>query len=158
YPQILSGDDEWGAPIPWAAISGMTGLPRSNDELLAVWDSYFSEGRIFTIDASRQPAVITASQAITGTTSSLGAEGIAVAPDGTRWIASEGNASDSVPNLLLQVDAAGVVMNEVSLPDEILLCRADSTTRGTLGSGFEGVAVASGHKGKYTLLAAQQRG
>ncbi len=158
YPHILSGDDEWGKPIAWSALSGMTAVPGSNDELLAVWDSYYSESRIMTIDASSKPAVITSAQAITGASGALDPEGIAVAPDGTRWIASEGNASGSKPNLLLQVDAYGEVLAEVSLPDEIAVCRADSTTTGTLGSGFEGVAVRRKPGGGYLLLAVQQRG
>ena len=48
-------------------------------------------------------------------------------------------------------------MREVGLPDEILACRAASTSRNTLGSGFEGVAVLRGWRG-YKLLVAQQRG
>lgn len=131
---------------------------RGNSELLAVWDSYYSEGRIFTIDASKKPAQITAELPIIGNSVALDPEGIAAAPDRTYWVASEGNASDSRPNTLFQIDPeTGVVIREVGLPEEILNCRAASTSRTTLGSGFEGVAVLRTWRG-YKLLVAQQRG
>ncbi len=157
YPQILS-DDQSGSPLPWSALSGMVALPGRRDTLLAVWDSYYSESRIFTIDVSRKPAVITESLKIQGGSGNYDPEGIAVAPDGTLWIASEGNASDSRPNRLLQVDAStGQVMQEIGLPPEILACRGASDSRGTLGSGFEGVSVRPNADG-YRLFVAQQRG
>jgi len=157
YPQITS-DDVNGSPIPWSALSGMVAVPGQHDALLAVWDSYYSESNIFRIDASTKPAVITESLTIQGGTGNYDPEGIAIAPDHTLWIASEGNASDSRPNLLLQTDLAGNVIKEVGLPQAILACRAASTARGTLGSGFEGVAVQLGKGGAYKLLVAQQRG
>jgi hypothetical protein len=87
-------------------------------------------------------------------------EGIALAPDGTTWIASEGNATDSRPNRLLQLDANANVIAEIGLPADILACRKASTKRGTLGSGFEGLAVlpAVAGGGGYRLIVAQQRG
>ncbi len=157
YPQILSDDSE-GTPIPWSALSGMTSAPGHPHSLLAVWDSYYSESRIFRIDVSEKPAVITESLALTGGKGNYDPEGIAIAPDDTLWIASEGNASDSRPNRLLQVGFDGEVMKEVGLPAEILACRKASNSRGTLGSGFEGVAVLRGRGHGYRLLVAQQRG
>ena len=157
YPEILSGDSG-GMPIAWSALSGMVAAPDQPDTLLAVWDSYFSESRIFRIDVSAAPALITDALTIQGGRGNFDPEGIAVAPDLTMWIASEGNASDSRPNLLLQLDALGNVLAEVGLPPEILACRAASTNRGTLGSGFEGVAVVPDGPGTYKLFVAQQRG
>jgi len=156
YPQILS-DDWHGTPIPWSALSGMVALPGPSENLLAVWDSYYSESMIFRIDASNKPAVITKAMPIVGGTGNYDPEGIALAPDHTIWVASEGNANDSRPNRLLQLDYQGNVIKEVGLPDEILSCRAASSATGTLGSGFEGVAVRQFGK-KYKLLVAQQRG
>lgn len=83
----------------------------------------------------------------------LDAEGVVHLPDGTFWIASEGNASDSRPNRLLHVAADGRVLDEVGLPAEVLACRAATAARSTLGSGFEGVAHRDGF-----LCVAQQRG
>jgi hypothetical protein len=157
YPQIVS-DNVNGSPIPWSALSGMVAVPDAPDTLLAVWDSYYSQSNIFRINVSTKPAVITESLTIRGGTGNYDPEGIASAPDHTLWIASEGNASDSRPNLLLQIDLAGNVTKEVGLPQEILDCRAASTRRGTLGSGFEGVAVLPDNSGGYKLLVAQQRG
>lgn len=156
YPQMISADDLTGKPIGWSALSGLTALPKSNRTLLAVWDSYYSESRIFTIDVARMPALITGAVTLTGGSGGYDPEGISVAPDGTIWIASEGNAS-SRRNLLLQVNASGQVLREVGLPPEIEACRAASTSRGTLGAGFEGVAVVPGGSG-YLLYVAQQRG
>lgn len=157
YPQIVS-DDVKGSPIPWSALSGMVAVPGQPDTLLAVWDSYYSQSNIFRIDVSEKPAVITESLTIRGGTGNYDPEGIAIAPDRTLWLASEGDATDSRPNLLLQVDFSGHVIKEVGLPAEILACRAASTRRGTLGSGFEGVAILPGSGSSYKLLVAQQRG
>jgi hypothetical protein len=157
YPQIVS-DDVNGSPIPWSALSGMVAVPGQPNTLLAVWDSYYGQSNIFRIDVSEKPAVITESLTIRGGTGNYDPEGIAIAPDHTLWIASESNASDSRPNRLLQVDLTGNVIKEVGLPQEILDCRAASTRRGTLGSGFEGVAVLPDNSGGYHLLVAQQRG
>jgi DNA-binding beta-propeller fold protein YncE len=157
YPQLMSTDDASGRPIPWSAMSGMTAVPGRRDQLLAVWDSFYSDSRIFTIDVAAKPALVTNAITIEGGSGGYDPEGIAVAPDRTLWIASEGNASGSVPNLLIQTDESGVVLQEIGLPAEIEACRAASTNRGTLGSGFEGVAVAR-TPGGYVLVVAQQRG
>jgi hypothetical protein len=160
YPQILS-DRKGRAPIAWSALSGMTSVPGRPDTLLAVWDSYYSSSNIFKIDVSERPAAITDVLTLTGGAhnGSYDPEGIAIAPNDTIWIASEGNASDSVPNLLLRVDRHGAVLEEIGLPAEILACRAASTKRGTLGSGFEGVALLRAAGGaSYRLVVAQQRG
>jgi hypothetical protein len=160
YPQILSADRGDGSPIPWSAMSGMTAIPGSSKELLAVWDSFYSQSKVFTLDVSEDPARVTAELDIQGGTGDFDPEGIAVAPDGSYWIASEGNASGTRPNRLLKVDpATGTVLAEIGLPQEIEACRAASTNRGTLGSGFEGVAVMPEPRGDgYRLLVAQQRG
>ena len=170
YPQILSADKD-GSPIPWSALSGMVGVPWQPHTLLAIWDQAFSVSNIFRIDVSERPAVITDALTITGGSFDYDPEGIAIAPDGTLWVASEGNASDSRPNTLVQINAAiGAVMNEVGLPANVLQCRADEAAKanssvppppngsGTLGSGFEGVGVLPTNGGHYLLYVAQQRG
>jgi uncharacterized protein YjiK len=156
YPQIVSANNAAGAPIGWSALSGLVAVPGHDDRLLAVWDSYYSEGRIFTVDASRKPAVIVREQPIRGGSGNYDNEGIAIAPDGTYWIASEGNAG-ARRNRLLQTDTLGNVIAEIGLPAEIEACRAATTNRGTLGSGFEGVTVVRKGRG-YLLAIAQQRG
>jgi hypothetical protein len=86
------------------------------------------------------------------------------------WVATEGDASDAIRNRLLQIDpATGNVLAEVQLPADILACRAAEFAKsltpgpppngsGTLGSGFEGVAVLSTGGDGYRLFVAQQRG
>jgi hypothetical protein len=164
YPQILAEVVE-GKPIGWSALSGMTAI--DDKSLLAVWDSYYSESRIFTIDVSQTPALITNAVTIQGGSGDLDPEGITIAPDGSYWIASEGNASGERPNLLVQTDLLGNVLKEVTLPKRIEKCRAKSASTGTLGSGFEGLAAVEGplpgerrtHKrSSYYLVVAQQRG
>ncbi|MFH0343783.1 MAG: esterase-like activity of phytase family protein [Chromatiales bacterium] len=159
YPQILSDESE-GSAIPWSALSGMVAIPWKHDSLLAVWDEFYSQSNIFRIDVSERPAVITDSLTIQGGSGDYDPEGIAIAPDKTLWIASEGNADDSRPNLLLKTDFNGNVIEEIGLPPEVIACRAASTRRGTLGSGFEGVAVlrAPARHSHYRLVVAQQRG
>jgi DNA-binding beta-propeller fold protein YncE len=156
YPQIVSANDAAGSPIGWSALSGLVAVPGRDDRLLAVWDSYYSEGRIFTVDASKKPAVIVQEQPIRGGSGNYDNEGIAIAPDGTYWIASEGNAG-ARRNRLLQTDTLGNVIAEIALPAEIEACRAATTNRGTLGSGFEGVTVVPQGR-DYLLAIAQQRG
>ena len=156
YPQILSADNG-GSPIPWSALSGMTAVPGQRDTLLGVWDSYYGNSRIFRIDVSDRPAVITDAVTIEGNAAALDPEGITIAPDQTMWVASEGTANDSRRNLLVQVDADGNVLREVGLPAAIIACRAATAKRGTLGSGFEGVAAIRAGA-SYKLLVAQQRG
>jgi hypothetical protein len=68
-------------------------------------------------------------------------EGIAIAPDDTLWIASEGNATDTRPNLLLQVGFDGEVMKEVGLPADYDLRPRLARTRGWITDKPEGVAV-----------------
>ncbi len=158
YPEIQSGNDANGLPIPWSALSGMVAVPGKRAELLAVQDSFYAESNIFRIDTSKKPALITEATTIQGGSGNYDPEGIAVAPDGTYWIASEGNRSGSRPNRLLQVTPEGTLISEIGLPAEIEACRAASANTSTLGSGFEGIAVKRGRWGAYKLLVAQQRG
>ena len=143
YPQIVSGDDANGLPIPWVANSGMVADPVDPDVLYAVSDSILAEARIYRIDASSEPAVITDVTVVTDPNGDvrrdLDLEGIAFASEGGFWLASEGrNRDPGRPNALVRVDAAGVVQEEAELPAELL---ADGWTN----SGFEGVAVDGGY-------------
>lgn len=156
YPQLISNGDADGNPIPWSAMSGMSSMPGRGKDLLAVWDSFYADSYIFRIDPSATPARIVERTQIVGGTGNYDPEGITVAPDGSYWIASEGNAG-SRPNRLLQTDEQGNLLQEITLPAEIEACRAASTATATLGSGFEGVAAIGGRR-NYHLLVAQQRG
>ncbi len=163
YPQILS-DEDGGSPIPWSALSGMVGVPGRPNSLLAVWDAAYAESNILRIDVSDKPAVVTDSLTINpgrsapATTTRKGSPLRQTRP---LWVASEGNASDTIPNRLLKLDSNGNVLAEIGLPANIIACRAATTgtvPRRTLGSGFEGVTVLPGPGNSYRLAVAQQRG
>jgi hypothetical protein len=170
YPQLSSKRDVFGKPIGFSAMSGM--VAGRGNKLLAVWDSFYSESQIFEIrTAGKSGAVVTSATTIVGGSGNYDPEGIAIAPDGTYWIASEGNRSGTRLNRLIQTDTYGNVLAEVFLPAEIENCRAaERAAEGNIGShsaGFEGVAVLKTvrrGKGKrrgkdgYKLLVAQQRG
>jgi len=161
YPQIVS-DAVDGKPIPWSALSGMDALP--DGDLVAVWDSFYAESRLFRIDPSRTPAVITESRLIVGGSGDFDPEGVALAPDRTLWVASEGNRTDTRRNRLIQVEPlTGAVLGEFFLPADIEACRQaerDLGESGNIGShnaGFEGIAILPDGDA-YELLVAQQRG
>ena len=159
YPTVVSADAGPAAtPIPWGAFSGLSYVPGRPNELYAVSDSFYSaDPRVFTIDVTSRPGRITGSLPVTGGTGNYDLEGVAVAPDGSIWAASEGNASDSRPNRLLHLDASGAVVAEVGLPAEVIACRAATAARDSLGSGFEGLTVVP-VGASYKVLVAQQRG
>ncbi|MGD8416970.1 MAG: esterase-like activity of phytase family protein [Pseudomonadales bacterium] len=148
YPMIESGPDDAGLPIGWVALSGMAGDPWDADTVYAVSDSFLADGFIYSIDVSRKPALIYDRLKVSGASVNLDLEGIAVGPDGSFWLASEGNAS-SRPNVVLKVDpATGMVMNEFQLPPGLEV--------NARSNGFEGVAV-TGEPGAETVYVAVQR-
>ncbi|RNL61680.1 esterase-like activity of phytase family protein [Zhongshania marina] len=162
YPTIVSNDRVDGSPISWSALSGLSADPSNSDLIYAVDDSYYKQNRIFTIDVSEQPAVITKETRITDGNGVLAAlpagvlppsainadqtvnidpEGVAKLADGSFWIASEGAGSaidgpvDSM-NVLVKTDANGLVTQAVTLPDAVNAIQRNN--------GFEGVAEYQG--------------
>lgn len=158
YPFVESANDKNGLPIPWAALSGLAGDPRSPHTIWAVSDSVLAQAYLYKVDVGRHPARITQRIAVGGVGVSDQAkgdydvEGVAARPEGGFWLASEGrtNAGSSRPNQLLRVDAAGNVLESVALPPA-LVAKATS-------SGFEGVTVTgSAAKGDEKVWAVIQR-
>ncbi len=167
YPQIASVDEAAGTPIPWSALSGMTEIPGEFRTVQAVWDSFYTPTRVFTIDVTQRPAIITDALTVErpSTSAYYDPEGLAYAPDGSLWIASEGNANDTRPNRLVKVNpATGAVDAEVGLPAEVVACRAAELAKpapngaGSLGSGFEGIDIQPRPGGDYLIFVPQQRG
>lgn len=148
YPMIVSGDDSNGLPIPWVALSGLVGDPTDAHILYAVSDAFLAEGFIYKIDASRQPAAIVERLQITGASATLDPESIAIGPDGHFWVGSEGNDS-SRPNLVLKIDSStGAVLNEITLPADLVDMRR--------GNGIEGIAVTGTAGAEFVYVAIQR--
>lgn len=154
YPTLVSADDAEGRPIAWGALSGLAGDPATPGRLFGVTDSFYATARILTIDATRKPAVITAATTVTRDgkpVAGLDIEGIATAPGGGFWIASEGNPErekDKTQSSLVRVDADGKVVRMVELPASL----AAEATR----FGFEGVAVTGSGASEIVWVAVQR--
>lgn len=146
YPMIESVAVN-GAPIPWVALSGMVGDIKDPHTVYAVSDSFLAEGFIYRINVNSKPAKIVDRIQVNGASASLDLEGIAMGPDGSFWLGSEGN-SGSRPNLVLKVAADGSVLNEIELPAELVDERRSN--------GIEGIAV-TGTAGAEVVYVAIQR-
>jgi len=174
YPSIYSANESIGGaptPIPWGALSGLTEVPDQPGRLQAVSDSFYTPTTIFSIDTTTTPAVMTRALTVgspcTTAAGCFDPEGLAYAPNGDLWIASEGNATDTRPNRLIQVNPeTGEVVRTVGLPSSVLACRALERVKtpeleratGSHGSGFEGLDIVATPSGGYLIYAAQQRG
>lgn len=146
YPSIVSIRDGDGLPIGWGALSGLAADPAKPGMLYAVNDSFYSgQPTIFTIDASKKPAVITAALPVTRNGSPaqlLDMEGIAADGEGGFWLASEGRGDQMIPHGILHVNDKGEIDQSIGLPDELL--------RGATRFGFEGITVTG--SGDDTML------
>ncbi len=151
---LVSGNDANGLPLPWNAMSGLTADLTDANTLYGVSDSILAEAGIHTIDVSSVPAVITRRVLVTDAAGAvrndLDLEGIAAAPEGGFWLASEGRvtAGSSRPNVILKVDANGVVQSEVPLPAALVA--------GAGNDGLEGVAVTGVGTTQYVYVAIQR--
>jgi hypothetical protein len=132
YPTLTSAGA--GSLIGWGAISGM--VAGEGRTIYAVNDSFYGyQPTIFTIDASAQPARITAALPITrrngDIAQKLDVEGITLDGEGGFWLAAEGRSDRLIPHALYHVDAEGVIRQEIALPEALL----DQEIR----FGFEGI-------------------
>ena len=135
YPTIQSADD-MGAPIAFAALSGLAAHPEDATTLFAVSDSFLTEAAIYRVDASEMPATITDRLVVSQEGSpveNLDLEGVAVATDGGFWLASEGHPDRDRPNQIIKTDAMGNVEEMIALPEELI--------GGWVRFGLEGVTV-----------------
>jgi hypothetical protein len=124
YPFIRSNDRMDGTPIPWGALSGLAASKSEARTLYSVEDSFYRKSRMFVIDASTTPAVLTQEFRILDSNNVLGSvptdstftaaklaalinadktvnldlEGIAVAKDGGFWLVSEGSGTVGEPS------------------------------------------------------------
>ncbi len=168
YPEVVSDG------IGWSAMSGMVADESDPDIAYAVWDSFYAESKVFTLDVSSTPARVIAERPILKDGAPVGydPEGIAHDGQGGFWIASEGaipNSLNATPNLLIHLDADLNVIEEITLPAAITACRAAMVQQAAdaadtsspehararnLRFGFEGVTVDD----EGLVHVAQQRG
>lgn len=156
YPDLVSADDAHGRPLPWSALGALAAVPDKGDRILGAADSAYAPAYLVAIDAGERPAVVTERIELSGGRPAYDLEGVAIAPDGSRWLASEGEAPGGLANELLRISPDGEVRDAVELPPSVQRCRAETErSKGSLDNGFEGVAVDTGDAG-YSLLVAQQ--
>lgn len=146
YPMITSeGSDPL---IGWGALSGLTADPATPGKLYAVSDSIYGMApAIYTIDATQTPARITEKLVVNrfgDAAQKLDIEGIAPDGKGGFWLASEGRSDRLIPHAIYQVDAKGMIRQEIALPPEVLAHE--------IRFGFEGITVA----GDWLWMAVQR--
>ncbi|MCJ1675247.1 esterase-like activity of phytase family protein [Rathayibacter sp. VKM Ac-2929] len=147
FPTIASADVD-DSPLPWGALSGLSGDPASADRLYAVSDSAYAPSTIHSVDTSVVPALIDSTLTVTeaGEPAALDLEGIAAREDGGFWAVTEGATGPE--NALLRLDASAAVLERIALPAEL----GDA-----LGSqGFEGVTIEAGADGEIVWTALQR--
>jgi Esterase-like activity of phytase len=145
YPTILSANRANGQPIPWGALSGLAPDLQDATKAYTIYDSFYQKSRIFTLNVSNHPAVITSETELHSATGTFNfdLEGIATRANNTGfWLVSEGaqncNPVGACPanrtfNLLIQAAADGNVLQQIQLPAAV-----NDRQR---SNGFEGVAV-----------------
>jgi hypothetical protein len=154
YPTIQSALVSKGngtvVPIGWAALSGLAPSLHDANILYTVPDNAIAESRIYTVNVSKTPALITEELVLkkNGSPVVYDLEGIATLVDGGFWLASEGNPEKDSPNMIVKVDANGTVLKEIKLPD--------SVRKGAVKWGFEGITV-SKRDDKEKIYVAFQR-
>ncbi|GAB3765642.1 esterase-like activity of phytase family protein [Microlunatus parietis] len=130
FPTIHSTGDR---PIPWGALGALSPDVDDPSRLYTVTDAAYEPTRILGIDAAATPAVIDSERVITknGAPYPVDAEGIAQRPDGSFWIAAEGETGPE--NALIKISADGAVQEEIRLPEDV--------AAKVKSQGFEGVAA-----------------
>jgi alkaline phosphatase len=152
YPMIASGLQDDGMPLGWGALSGLAADPTEAGKLYAVSDSvYRSAPAIFTIDATKTPAMIISKTIVTrdgDAAQKLDIEGVAADGAGGFWLASEGRTDKLTPHAILHVDGKGKIVEEIGFPDELMAYE--------IRYGLEGITTI-GEGDDLTLVVAVQR-
>ena len=102
YPTVRSANDEDGLPIHWGALSALAADSDFPYTAYMAYDSFYQQSRLFELDTSHFPAVITDEIALhdeTGETVDLDVEGLSVSKrdEGGFWVVSEGAGSVDDP-------------------------------------------------------------
>lgn len=144
YPQITASHG-----IAWGALGALSASGRPG-VLYTATDAAYSNTRILTIDARREPARIVPEMPVTtdGKQATYDVEGLWHKPQGGFWLGVEGESGAG--NKLVEVDAAGAVQREVALP-------ASYTAK--LGKqGIEGVTGSPDGKALYIAMQREAKG
>ncbi|GAA2666707.1 esterase-like activity of phytase family protein [Actinoplanes palleronii] len=117
--------------IPFGTLSALSAVPFSPQRLVAVTDSAYSPTRILGLSTSgRIDSQLTVTK--DGAPVGYDAEGLVARKGGGYWLAVEGTGAGKNPNLLVRLNAAGQVQEEIPLSADV----AAAVT----SNGLEGVA------------------
>ena len=131
-----------------ARSTGLTAHPSNPSRLYAVTDEDSPPLRILEVDVAGSAArVIRQINVNTPGLEGLDIEGIVAKPNGGFWLASEGKARSNPPNVLLEVDANGLLLRSLPLP-EVIANRVEK-------KGLEGVALEVTPSGSRLYIAFQ---
>ncbi|MGO2113132.1 MAG: esterase-like activity of phytase family protein [Pseudoclavibacter sp.] len=147
-PTIIS-DEVDGAPIGWTALGALSADPSDPATLYSASDAALAQGFVYTIDASSEPARITASLPVTedGAPAAVDIEGLHARAHGGFWLALEGATGPE--NAIARIDDTGAIVERISLPDDV-----SSHMRNW---GLEGVAATTDDAGDEVVYVALQR-
>lgn len=139
---------EAGNGPAWGSMSGLTAHPTDPSRLYAVTDKNASPIRILEIELKPASARVVGQIEIQAPgLKGLDTEGIVAKPGGGFWLAAEGGRRNQPPNLLIEVDGAGVMQRSIGLPDKI--------ARLMPKKGIEGVALQMTPSGSRLAVAFQ---
>lgn len=139
---------EAGDGPAWGTLSGLTAHPSDPSRLYAVTDQDSPPVRIVEIALTAGSAKVVRQISVSAPGfDDLDPEAIVAKQDGGFWLASEGGAGNVPPNVLLEVDGAGMLRRAIQLPEAI----AQRMPK----KGFEGVALEPNAGGGRLVVAFQ---
>jgi hypothetical protein len=132
----------------WGTLSSLTAHRSDPRRLFAVTDQDSPPLRIVEIQVSETSArVVRQINVSTADFDDLDVEGLVMKPDGGFWLASEGQAGNTPPNVLLDIDAEGRLLRSINVPEAV----AGKIQR----QGFEGVALVPSSAGDKLVVSFQ---
>ncbi|GIE84729.1 esterase-like activity of phytase family protein [Actinoplanes regularis] len=122
--------------LPFGTLSALSAVPGRRDRLVSVTDSAYSPTRILGLSTN---GVIDSQLTVTKNGEPIGydAEGLVARKTGGYWLAVEGSSTKK-PNLLVRLNAAGAVQEEIPLSADVA---AAVTTNGLEGVAEVGTSV-----------------
>ena len=149
-PSIVSAKSEDGHAVPWTALGSLAASKSDASTLYAASDAALDTAYVYTIDASKEPALITERRAVKrdgAVAEGLDIEGLSQRDHGGFWLASEGKSG--AENRLVRTDADLNIQEEIALPEDV------SAHIGKWG--LEGIDAHINEKGEEEVFVAIQR-